>query len=162
MIGTMLPFVPLACNTNMDQVTCDSWSDRFGLRKIFTDPVIIPCGECIIFDRAISGYTLTFQDGMDVRGKLVILEGTSINIVTPMITVQGELQMYSTRKAVNGVPSIHILLVGQNDRQSFTAINENSKQCNVDGTSICEVGKKSITIAGGKINSKFCADVVLL
>jgi hypothetical protein len=147
-------FVPLSCNANMEKVKCDSWSDRFGMRTTFKDPIILPCGECILLDQTISGSTLTFEDGIDIRGKLVILEGTTINIRTPMIVVQGELQMYSAKKAVNGIPSIHILLTGQNIRQAYTAIDENSNKCNDDGTNICEVGKKSITVAGGKINGK--------
>lgn len=153
--ATMPTFVPLACNANVDKVKCDTWSDRFGVRTTFSDPVIVPCGECILLDRTISGSTLTFEDGIDIRGKLVFLEGTTINIRTPMITVQGELQMYAARKPVNGIPSIHILMTGQNDKQAYIAIDENSNKCSDDGTARCEVGKKSITVAGGKVNSKF-------
>ena len=150
--ASMPSFVPLACNAKMDQVKCDTWSDRFGTRSTFTDPVIVPCGECILLDRTISGSTLTFEDGIDIRGKLVFLEGTTIHIRTPMIAVQGELHMYAAKNAVNGIPSIHILMTGQNDKQAYTAIDENSKKCSDEGTSHCEVGKKSITVAGGKVN----------
>ena len=152
--ASMPAFVPLACNANVDKVKCDTWTDRFGVRKSFADLVVVPCGECILLDRTISGSTLTFEDGIDVQGKLVFLEGTTINIRTPMIAVQGELQMYAAKKAVNGVPLIHILMTGQNDKQSYIAIGENSKKCSDDGTARCEVGKKSITVAGGKVNSK--------
>ena len=160
--AAMPTFVPLACNANVDKVKCDTWSDRFGVRTTFSDLVVVPCGECILLDRTISGSTLTLEDGIDIQGKLVFLEGTTINIRTPMITVQGELQMYAAKKAVNGIPSIHILMTGQNDKQGYSAINENSKKCSEDGTARCEVGKKSITVAGGKVNSKFHATCFLV
>jgi G8 domain len=161
--ATMPVFVPLACNANVDKVKCDTWTDRFGVRTTFPDLVIVPCGECIFLDRTISGSTLTFETGIDIQGKLVFLEGTTINIRTPMITVQGELEMYAAKKAVNGTPSIHILMTGQNAKQSYIAIGENSKKCSDDGTARCEVGKKSITVSGGKVNSKYpTSDFILL
>lgn len=146
-------FVPLSCNSNMK--TCESWTDRFGERTLFEGGLfIIPCGECVFMDSTLNGATLTFDDGIDIRGKLMIMEGTCVKIVTPMIVVQGELEMYSTQKPVCGAPSIHVLLLGMNEGQTYEPLDENSKRCSADGTPLCEVGKKSITVAGGKITSK--------
>jgi hypothetical protein len=150
------PFVPLSCNARIGKVKCELWSDRFGVRTSFSNLIIIPCGVCVTMDQRINDSTLTFDDGLDIRGKLVIPDGISLQVITPMIVVQGELQMYSTKTAVNGIPTIHILLKGQNERQTYTAVDENSKKCTNDGTVTpnCEAGKKSITVAGGKVLSK--------
>ena len=153
-------FVPLSCNSNMKK--CESWSDRFGDRTLFEgEQFIIPCGECIFMDSNMNGATLTFDDGIDIRGKLIFLEGTSVNIITPMIAVQGELEIHSTTTAVCGIPKIHVLLLGMNEGQTYEPMDENRQKCSSDGTTLCEVGKKSITVAGGKITSKCLACWIL-
>jgi hypothetical protein len=71
-ISPTVRFVPLSCNDDIGNVPCDSWSDRFGTRTTFSNPVIVPCGECIRMDSAMNDRTLTFGDGIDIQGKLLM------------------------------------------------------------------------------------------
>jgi G8 domain len=141
-------FVPLSCNANLASASCSTWTGRFGTGAIKTSRVIIPCGQCVTMNHP--GPTLTFQDGIDIQGKLVF-PNSNINLVvnTPLIVVQGVLDMQAT-KPVNGLPSIRFVLTGGND-QSFTPIGSNANACSGGK---CPVGKKSFTVAGGRLNSK--------
>lgn len=95
------------------------------------------------------GPTLTLQDGIDVQGKLVFPNNYKLVVNTPLLVIQGELEITSA-KPVDGVPSIKFVLTGGNE-QSFTPIGQNANAC---GGGKCSVGKKSFTVAGGKLNSK--------
>jgi G8 domain len=140
-------FVPLSCNSNLAGTTCSTWTSKFGSSATQSSRIVIPCGQCITMNHP--GPTLTLQDGVDVQGKLVFPDSYKLVVDTPLLVVQGELEMTST-KPVDGVPSIKIVLTGSND-QSFTPIGQNANAC---GGGKCSVGKKSFTVAGGKVNSE--------
>jgi G8 domain len=140
-------FQPLLCNSNLASVTCTSWSSMFGTAGLYTNRVTIPCGMCIAIDHA--GATLELRGGLEIIGKLVFPNKYRLNLSTTTIIVQGELQMTSS-KPVNGVPDVTITMIGSNDALTFTPIDRNSNACN--GASTCTVGKKSIIVAGGKID----------
>jgi G8 domain len=140
-------FVPLSCNSNLAGTTCSTWTSKFGSSATQSSRIVIPCGQCITMNHP--GPTLTLQDGVDVQGKLVFPDSYKLVVNTPLLVVQGELEMTST-KPVDGVPSIKIVLTGSND-QSFTPIGQNANAC---GGGKCSVGKKSFTVAGGKVNSE--------
>lgn len=141
-------FVPLSCNNHI--ADCTPWTAKFGTKKIHTRRLIIDCGECVLMDHP--GPMLTLLAGVDIRGKLQILRNKSdsaLIINSTMVSVQGVLEM-SVTKAVDGKPLITFVLEG-NDEQSFTPIRENSEAC---GGNPCIIGKKAITVAGGKVDSK--------
>lgn len=141
-------FVPLGCNANVASAICTPWSSQFGPDHEHSDRVVIPCGECVTMDH--EGDTLTLDDGLDVQGRLVFPDnGYSLNLISPMITVQGNLDMSAT-KPVDGEPSIKFTMIGQNTN-ALRPIGENANACEGD----CNIGKKSITVAGGKLNSKY-------
>jgi hypothetical protein len=146
----MMNFTTLACNANIATATCKSWTTQFGTSNSYNDLMIIPCGVCITMD-----YTQTQQldllGGIDIQGRLVFPDGYQIIITTPMIVVQGELIMTSS-KPINGTPDVKITMIGQNDKQTFTPIDNNANACNF-GSATCTVGKKAIVVAGGKVNS---------
>ena len=77
------------------------------------------------------GPTLTLQDGIDIQGKLVF-PNSNVNLVV-------------------NTPLIRFVLTGGNE-QSFTPIGSNANAC---GGGKCSVGKKSFTVAGGKMNGEF-------
>ena len=140
-------FVYLSCNSALDDQPCPSWTSVFGSSAtVFSERVIIECGTCITMDQR----DVTLEQGVDVRGKLVFPEGFAGTVRTASLTVQGELEVYSTGP-VNGTPMIHILMIGS-QAQSFTPIEENSSNC---GGGNCDVGHKAITVAGGKVSSKY-------
>jgi G8 domain len=139
-------FVPLSCNSNINTTDCHKWSTKFGTHRIYNVRVIVPCGECITMDHKRD---ITFNDGLDIVGKLVFPDGYKVNVSSTMIVVQGVLEMKSTQP-VTGTPSIRITMIGNNTENSFTPVDENANIC---GISTCVVGKKGIVVAGGTVDS---------
>jgi len=145
---TSSDFVPLQCNSAIDSVVCTmTWSSLFGVGDTQSELITIPCGECVTMDH--EGDTLTFEKGLDIQGKLVFPNNYSLHVISPMIVVQGHLEMTAT-KPVNGVPSIIFTMTGQT-ANTFVPIGNNENAC---GGTDCNIGKKSITVAGGKVDSK--------
>lgn len=147
--GEMRDFVPLACNRDIERATCKSWSAQFSPADTYTERVIIPCGECITMD--LQSDTLTLLDGIDVQGKLVFPDGYQLDVISNMIVVQGHLEM-TANKPVDGEPLIQFTMTGE-DSVDFRPVGENVGACK--GSSSCGTGKKSITVAGGKVDSKY-------
>jgi G8 domain len=139
-------FVPLSCNNNISATVCHKWSTKFGTTRIYNNRVIVPCGECITMDHIGD---ITFNDGLDIVGKLVFPDGYNVNVSSTMIVVQGVLEMKSTQP-VTGTPSIRLTMIGNNTENSFTPVYENANVC---GISTCVVGKKGIVVAGGTVDS---------
>jgi len=154
-LANILDFVPLSCNRKLETATCTPWSTRIGTNAVHSKRVTIQCGECIVMDH--KGSTLTFNNGLDIRGKLVFPDGYSLHVISTMIVVQGHLEMTATKK-VDGNPSIRFTMVGDDEQQSFLSMGDNKGKC---GGDYCYVGKKSITVAGGKVNSKcvYCCEI---
>ena len=146
----MKDFVPLACNANLPSATCSSWSSKFGNAASYSSRVVIPCGECVTMD--LAGGSLALLDGLDVYGKLVFPDRYKLNLSTTMIAVQGELEITAS-KPVDGLPNIKFTMIGNDDTMTFTPIDVNANKCK--GVSTCDVGKKGIVVAGGKVNSKW-------
>jgi cell surface hyaluronidase len=145
-VDGMRDFRTLSCNANLNTAQCKTWTSVFGTATSFSARVVIPCGQCITMD--VTSGDLDLSGGLDVLGKLVFPDGYKLNLSTTVLAVQGELEMIAT-KTVDGIPNIKITMVGTADK-SFTPIDVNAKACN--GTETCNVGKKGIVVAGGKVN----------
>jgi len=145
-------FVPLQCNSRLDSAVCTSWEQQFGNGNVHLKKITIPCGECVTMDH--KGYELILLEGIDIHGKLVFPDNYYLDLKVPLIAVQGELKITST-KAVNGQPSVTITMIDntRTGQKTFTAIERNANKC--AGTSICETGEKAIVVAGGKVNRKY-------
>ena len=142
-------FTPLACNNQY--TPCIPWTTKFGTKSEHNVRLFVDCGECIVMDHP--GPVVVLGEGIDIRGKLQIIKNENdptLTIKSTMVNVQGELEMSAT-KTVDGKPLITFIMEGEKS-MSFTPIQENSGAC---GGSECSVGKKAITVAGGKVNSKF-------
>jgi hypothetical protein len=162
-VGLVRDFVPLSCNKPL-ATTCQTWTAVFGRATSFANRLVVDCGTCVIL-KPTSSVSLTLLNGIDIRGKLIVESLSArapIRIETSMIVVQGELEMTATSKTVDGKPLIYIKMIGTNDNEVFTPIGENANACqNVTAVSIgstassknCKVGRKSITVAGGKVKS---------
>ena len=149
-LATTTDFVPLSCNNFFSP--CTLWTTKFGTKTVHTARLFIECGECVVMDHP--GPVLTLNNGVDIRGKLQIIKSSSdpaLIIKATMVVVQGELEMRVT-KEVDGKPLVKFVLEGESN-MSFTPILENRDAC---GGSQCSVGKKAITVAGGKVESKYC------
>jgi hypothetical protein len=149
-------FVPLSCNANVASTSCGTWTSRFGSGATVSSRIIIPCGQCITMNHP--GPTLMLQDGIDIQGKLVF-PNSNVNLIinTPVVVVQGLLDMRAS-KPVDGTPSIRFVLTGENE-QTFTPIGSNANAC---GGGKCSVGKKSFTVAGGRLSGELLRSISAL
>ena len=145
------PFEPLSCNAN-GFGPCQPFTEIFGTSRTFQDLVTIPCGSCVVIDHP-SGTNLNFRDGLDIRGKLIFPEPSDpeyqLRTRAPGIVVQGELEVMAT-KPVDGDFNYRFVMVDDEDF-SFTPAANNEGVCS-SGT--CSGGKRSFTVAGGKLNRK--------
>jgi hypothetical protein len=140
-------FSPLDCNEDLDTAPCQPWTERFGTEATKSERVVIECGECVEMD--FSEPELTLVNGIDIQGKLIFRNGYELTLQTPMIAVQGVLQMTST-KPIDGVTSVRFIMTGETDN-SFVPIDNNEENC-MGGP--CQVGKKAIVVAGGRVRGK--------
>lgn len=139
--------VPLTCNANITQASCQNWTAKFGTNTTYATRVFVPCGECVRMDRAGN---ITFNDGLDIVGKLVFPDGYRVNVSSTLIVVQGLMDIKATGE-VSGMPYIQFTMIGNNASTVFTPVNANANVCGVN-TSTCSTGKKGIVVAGGNIN----------
>ena len=137
--------VPLTCNANIGKAICQSWAAKFGTKSVHSTRVVVPCGQCVIMDHVGN---ITFNDGLEINGRLIFPDGYSVHVYSTMIVVQGILDMKSTG-AVTGMPYIQFTMIGDNEDTVFTPLNENAYVC---GVSTCSAGKKGIIVAGGTVN----------
>jgi hypothetical protein len=93
---------------------------------------------------------VTFNDGLDIVGKLVFPDGYRVNVYSTLIVVQGVLDMKATG-VVTGTPSIQFIMIGDNLDTVFTPVDVNANAC---GVSTCSTGKKGVIVAGGTVNRK--------
>lgn len=144
-------FVPLTCNANLASASCTPWTSIFGTAASYpsSNRLGIPCGQCVTMD--LAGGRLDLFGGLDVFGKLVFPDGYKVLVNSPIIAVQGELVMTST-KPVDGTPDVKFTMIGDSN-MTLTPIDTNAKKCN--GSTTCAVGKKAIVVAGGKVTCKF-------
>jgi G8 domain len=150
-------FLPLSCNRQLSTAPCVSWIATYGSNNSFTTTVQIDCGNCVLMDHP--GPDITFFQGIDIIGKVVFSNDAPqdpITIYTTSITVQGELDLQSTSTSVTGTPNIHIIMTGKRDKQAFRPVGENIGACSMyDFSGNCPVGRKAITVAGGKVTSTY-------
>jgi G8 domain len=141
-------FAPLSCNSVFS--ACQPFTTVFGSSDMYTNRMTIPCGSCITMDHP--GPTVTFVDGLDIRGKLIFPDNYNLKVVSSLIVVQGALEMTAS-KPVDGSPQIIFYLTGTGQK-TFTPAANNAGFC---GVGDCIAGIRSIVVAGGRLNSKFLA-----
>jgi G8 domain len=144
-VDGMKDFKPLTCNSALATAQCVPWTTKFGTSTVYPARIAIPCGECVTMN--LAGGNVYWQSGIDIIGKLVFPNGYKVTVTTPVIAIQGELEMTAS-KTVDGIPNIKFTMVGVNDK-FFAPIDVNARACN--GAATCNVGKKSIVVAGGKV-----------
>ena len=145
-------FEPLDCNRG---VRCfkgqTTWTKENYNPKL--GKVTIPCGWCVIMDYEDSD-TLELPHGLNIEGTLRFNNGYTLNIKTPFIHVQGNLEMYALKR-VNAEPNIKITLTGTNELiTSFVPADNNKFACSPPGAtnpSPCFVGRKPFVVAGGRV-----------
>ena len=87
--ATIGEFHPLDCNSNLDNAPCtDNVSDIMPTSGT-SDPLIVPCGKCYVFDLPDS--QVYFPGGINIKGKLKFPENKKVIVRTTSIIVQGEV-----------------------------------------------------------------------
>ena len=113
-----------------------------------TNPLTIPCGECYTFD--VDGNVTL--GGLNIKGKLLFPTNHKVNIFTPYVIVQGELEITVDHPSI--APEnigTRFVLTGTNNVNFTPRDAPNREAC--DRTSgVCNIGKKPFLIAGGKVN----------
>ena len=150
-------FIESSCNSNLHSATCINWSTYFNSTDL-NEEVKIPCGECVILDASpnqpLFDTHLTFGQGLNIVGKLVIPNDADIEITTKYIFVQGELIMPAppagSGTGISSIESgnrVEINLYGTDDIM-FKADNA------TDNAHLGEkdVSAKAFVVAGGKID----------
>ena len=140
-------FRPLDCNIGLSDKTCEPWTKVFGSTESFSKLVVVPCGTCVTLNE--TGTKLRLNQGIDIQGRLVIPDNTEVHIETPSIVVQGELSITSTSR-VSEDPKIKVTMIGTRN-STLMPISSNKGVCGSDG---CNVGPRSVAVAGGCLNSK--------
>lgn len=141
-IGT---FYPLDCNPT-------SWSScsSFGPSDIPTDsnPLVVPCGECYQFD--ITGNVTL--NGLDIRGKLLFPVNQNVNIFTPFVIVQGELEINVNHGKISPDNLATRFTLTGKDNVIFTPSHEPNLNACEKFSDGCNIGVKPFLVAGGKVN----------
>lgn len=138
-------FAPLACNDHLAMAACDPWTSKsFDL----TGEVVIPCGECVTMD--VSG-DLTLPGGLNVIGKLHFPPAALVRIATPHVFVQGELSI-DTPDAIVPSPSNKGVEFHMTGDQHVMFVPHGDNMHNCDMMVGCDVSKKPVAVAGGKLD----------
>lgn len=142
-------FRPLECNAVMCSKGNTTWK-KLGLNST-SRPVVIPCGMCVTMDFDSNPF-LELAYGLDIQGTLIFPDGYKLTLKTPLILVQGNLEISSLR-LVSDEPDVKFLFTGKIN-QSFLPAANNRFICSADGAttpSRCQIGFKSFVVAGGRV-----------
>jgi len=147
MASGMEPFMPLSCNSAINESNCSIIALSSLIRNAASTSaeVYIPCGTCAYWDWS-DGSQKEIPGGINVEGRLYVPSGASGTIRTPYVFVQGVLKM--DPPAATNSRNTKILLYGSSDRYLFPHVN-NIESC--DEEIGCNVGSKPFVVAGGRL-----------
>jgi parallel beta-helix repeat protein len=142
--------------------SCSSWSDFVtrtygGTANVFAARVVIPCGVCVTLNHnANVVQTLTFNDGLDVQGRFIIdctltpvTNPKLIHLQATMLLVQGYMKLGATcQLPIETSPLIQISMISKPGQSPSSYIPVDPKVASTCMNGVCNVGEKSITIAG--------------
>ena len=145
-------FKPLDCNR-------DPWSNCesnlvSSIIPSSTNPLTIPCGECYTFD--VQGNVTL--GGLDIQGKLVFPLNHKVNVYTPYVIVQGELEINNHATISPDNVGTSFILTGTQDVLFNPTESPNQNACSGTALGTCNLGKKAFVIVGGKMNIRGMPD----
>ena len=178
----------ISCNAHLHSEPCTTtWSQLFGTKSIHTDTVVIPCGKCIVMDFGIpendkptstelaslpkyvtttSSAELTLESGLDIQGKLVFHDGYGLDLITPQIVVQGELnvatwttsQQLVASSSTGYQPTLNITFhepmedrPGSGTATTSYMRGNKAMSASSDGSRMTSPGIDRFVVAGGKV-----------
>ena len=110
--------------------------------------VNVPCGKCLKFDLQ-EGETHVFEGGLNIQGKLWFPPNYKATIEVPVIIVQGELEASSNEIVSNKtMDGLRFLLRGDAELPFYPHAHNKESCLNM----FCNIGKKAVVVAGGKLN----------
>ena len=138
-------FGSLECNPS-SWPTC---TNTVSLPSNSSVPLVIPCGECHIFD--ITGNVTI--NGIDIKGKLLFPTNHRVTINTPFVFIQGELEIHVNSPIVSPEnQATKFVLTGTDDVIFNPTDPPNENACDLLLGAQCNMGSKPFLVAGGKIN----------
>ena len=156
-------FQPLSCNDHLTSADVDCVPTSSNYAGTLSDllaaadtaageQVVVPCGRCAVASTN-DGSTLDLPAGLNVEGMLHFPPSANLTVVTPHVFVQGVLQMDPPDSALAN--AVRVRLVGTDD-QYLVPHEENAMAC--DALTGCNVGKKVIAVAGGRLDIRGLED----
>ena len=157
-------FHPLSCNAHLTSadVDCVPTSPNYAgtlsdllaatTNTSSSSEVVIPCGKCAVASTT-DGSTLDLPAGLNVEGMLHFPPSANLTVVTPHVFVQGILQMDPPDPDLAN--TVRVRLVGTDDQYLFPH-EENAMAC--DPAVGCNVGKKVVAVAGGRLDVRGLAE----
>ena len=140
------PGEAFSCNAGIATKTCVSWdSQNFDTSK----EVIIPCGTCV---EIVASTNITTPQGINIQGRLRLAppQGSKVTIRTGAILVQGILSI-DTPYAPSATETVNFIMTDKGSDYVFTGFDNNSAVCNDKS---CNVGRRPIAVAGGRLDIK--------
>ena len=149
-LSSQVPFLPPETANCIPSGPCSDQFFAFFESQSGPGPVVIPCGSCVVIDpRSIdSDGKLDLPHGLDVHGKLVFPQDMRVNVVTPFVFVQGELELFNSQVVSPENESVRFTLTGSVDT-TVAPVPHNSASC---PGGKCPIGKKAFVVAGGRLN----------
>ena len=157
-------FQPLSCNGQLTSADVDcvptspnyagTLSDLLAAADTAAgEQVVVPCGWCAVASTT-DGSTLDLSGGgLNVEGMLHFPPSANLTVVTPHVFVQGVLQMDPPDTDLAN--TVRVRLVGSDD-QYLVPHEENAMAC--DPAVGCNVGKKAVAVAGGRLDIRGLAE----
>ena len=144
-IGT---FHPLDCNVDLSAAPCTTKVSDI-LSSLINSPLIIPCGECVLFDLE---QDVIIAGGLNIKGKLKFPNNQKVTIHTPFVIVQGELSIKVDHDTISpNSESVAFNITGMEDIKFKPTDSPNTDACALSNGE-CNLGRKPFVVAGGKLN----------
>jgi hypothetical protein len=144
------PGEEFACNAGIATTPCVSWdSQSFDTSK----EVIIPCGTCV---EIVESTDITTPQGINIQGRLRLAppQGSKVTIRTGSVLVQGILSI-DTPYAPSVDETVNFIMTDKGSDYNFKGFGDNSAICH---GSHCNVGRRPIAVAGGRLDIKGLPD----
>jgi hypothetical protein len=146
--STIGNFQALDCNANLASVSC---SNTVTLPS-GSNPLEIPCGQCYTFDASL-GRIVTIAGGINVKGKLRFAPDVQVEITTPYVIVQGELEITTAHTMISPeMESVKFILTGTSNVLFKPTDSPNAGACTQQPNGVCNLGTKPFVVAGGRLN----------
>ena len=151
------PGEDFGCNDGIATMTCvswDVWASQPGFNT--SEEVIIPCGKCV---EIVESTDITTPLGINIQGRLRLAppQGSKVTIRTGSILVQGILSI-DTPYAPSINETVNFIMTDRGQDYHFEPFEEFGDNHIICHGSHCNVGRRPIAVAGGRLDIKGLPD----